>query len=60
MTRGIKVWLVVAVLFSLVNLAGMWIAAVRGEVLHTSAHAGLLLVGAYAVWRLARRRVAAY
>lgn len=58
MTRRSKVWLVVAVLFISVNLAGAGIAAVQGELLHTGVHAGLLLLGAYLVWRLAPRRYA--
>ena len=56
MTRRCKVWLVVAVLFMLVNFAGGVIAAVRGELLHAGTHAGLLLLGAYVVWLLAARR----
>ena len=56
MTRRSKVWLVVAVLFTFVNLGGAVIAAVRGELLHTGMHVGLLLLGAYLVWRLAPRR----
>lgn len=53
-----KVWWVVAVLFSVVNLAGAVYAAWQEEKLHTDIHVGLLLVGAYFVWRLAPRRVA--
>jgi hypothetical protein len=55
MTRRSKVWLVVAVLFTLVNLAGAGIAAADGELLHTCIHVALLLLGAYFVWRLAPR-----
>ena len=58
MTRRPKLWLAVAVLFSLVNFAGGVIAAARGELLHAGTHAGLLLLGAYLVWRLAPRRYA--
>ncbi len=58
MTRRSKVWLVVAVPFIFVNLAGGVIAALQGELLHTGIHAGLVLVGAYIVWRLAPRRYA--
>jgi hypothetical protein len=58
MTRRSKVWLVVAVLFTIVNFAGGVIAAAAGELLHTGVHAGLLLLGAYVVWRLAPRRYA--
>ncbi len=55
MTRLSKVWLALAVLFVLVNLGGVGIAAVRGELLHTGIHVLLLLPGAYVVWRLAPR-----
>ncbi len=58
MTRRSKVWLVVAVLFTFLNFAGGVFAAARGELLHTGIHAGLLLLGAYLVWRLAPRRYA--
>jgi len=50
-----KLWLVAASLFTLANLGGAGMAAVAGEVLHTAAHVGLLLLGAYFVWRLAPR-----
>jgi hypothetical protein len=50
-----KLWFVVASLFTLANLGGAGMAAVAGEVLHTAAHVGLLLLGAYFVWRLAPR-----
>jgi hypothetical protein len=56
MTRRSKVWLVMAVLFTLVNLGGAGMAAADGELLHAGAHAALLLLGAYLVWRLAPRR----
>lgn len=58
MTRRSKVWLVVAVLFIFANLGGGVIAALRGELLHTGLHAGLILLGAYLGWRLAPRRYA--
>ncbi len=54
MTRRSKVWLVVAVLFIFLNVAGGVYAATRGELLHTGIHAGL----AYLAWRLALRRYA--
>jgi hypothetical protein len=53
MTRGVKVWWVAAVLFSLVNLVAEVFAAARLEVLHACIHALLLLVGVYFVWQLA-------
>ncbi len=52
MTRRSKVWLTVAVLFIVVNVAGGVFAAAQGELLHTGIHAGL----AYLMWRLALRR----
>jgi len=50
-----KLWFVVASLFTLINLGGAVVAAVTGGVLHTAAHVGLSLLGAYFVWRLAPR-----
>ena len=58
MTRRSKVWLVVAVPFFVINLAGGVFAALQGELLHTGIHAGLTLLGAYLVWRLAPSRYA--
>lgn len=59
MTRRSRIWLVVAVLFILLNVAGGVNAAMRGEALHTSAHAGLVLLGAFAVWLLVPKGPAA-
>ena len=56
MTRRFKIWLVVAVLFTLLNLAGGVVAAMQGEILHAGAHAGLMLLGAFAVWLLVPKR----
>ncbi|HEV2642943.1 MAG TPA: hypothetical protein VGT98_09560 [Candidatus Elarobacter sp.] len=55
MTRKSRIWLVVAVLFTLVNLAGGIVAAAGGEVLHASTHFVLTLVGAYYARRIWRR-----
>jgi len=55
MTRRSKVWLVLAALFTLVNLAGAPMAAAAGEGLHAATHVALMLLGAYLVWRLAPR-----
>jgi hypothetical protein len=55
MTRRSKLWLVLAALFTLLNLAGVPMAAAAGERLHTAAHVGLMLLGAFLVWRLAPR-----
>lgn len=50
-----RLWFVVASLFTLANLAGAGVAAVGGEALHTAAHIGLMILGAYFAWRLAPR-----
>jgi ABC-type nickel/cobalt efflux system permease component RcnA len=56
-----RVWLVVAVLFILVNVAGGVYSAWQAEWLHTGVHAVLALLGEYFVWRrLTSRRVADY
>lgn len=60
MTPRSRIWLVLAVLFVVVNLAGAAFAAARGELLHACIHAVLLLVGAYFVGRLAARRIDSY
>ena len=60
MTRSAKVWWVVAMLFTLVNLAGEVYAAMQWEVLHACIHAVLMLVGVYFVWRLAPGRAESY
>lgn len=50
-----RLWLVGAVLFTLVNLGGIVIALRAGEGNHAGVHVGLTIVGAYAAWRLMRR-----
>ena len=55
MTRRRKGWWVVAVLFTLINLAGAGYAAAVGDRPHAAVHVALLVVGAYWMWRLARR-----
>ena len=55
MTRRSKLWLAAASLFTVLNLGGAGFAAADGEWLHTAAHIGLMLVGAYFVWRIASR-----
>jgi len=50
-----KLWLAAASLFTLINLGGAGMAAVAGEGLHTAAHVGLLILGAYFVWWLTPR-----
>jgi hypothetical protein len=60
MTRRAKIWWVVALLFSVVNLAGAVSAVLQAEPIHAGIHAGLMVLGVYLVWRLAPRRVAEY
>jgi hypothetical protein len=60
MTRRARIWQIVAVLFTLANLGGLWLAAVQGELLHTAIHGVLLLLGVYLVWRLLPRRDPGY
>lgn len=52
MTRRARIGLVVAVLFSLLNLGGLGYAVAMGELLHSVVHAVLFAVGAYLAWRL--------
>lgn len=52
-TRRSRFWFVVASVFTFINLAGAVQAVAAGEGLHAAAHVGLLIVGAYFVWRLA-------
>jgi hypothetical protein len=56
MTRRSKIWLVVAVLFNLVNLGGAVIAALQGEVLHACGHVLLLIPGVYVMRRVLATR----
>ena len=58
--RRTRIWWLVAVLFTLVNMGGAVVAALNGEVLHADVHGALTFVGAYFVWRLSSRRVADY
>jgi hypothetical protein len=58
MTRRFRLWLVVATLGTLANVAGGVMAVVSGEALHAGVHAGLALLGAYAIRRLAPQRLA--
>jgi hypothetical protein len=60
MTPRSRVWIVVAVLFLLINVAGGAFAAWQGEWVHTGVHAVLALLGELWVWRLTSRRVAEY
>ena len=60
MTRRAKIWLAVAVLFTVINVLGGVFAALQGELAHTGIHVALALLGEYVVWRLWPRRVASY
>jgi len=55
MTRRRKVWLTVATLFTLINIVSVGFAAAAGEGPHAATHVALSLVGAFFMWRLARR-----
>jgi hypothetical protein len=60
MTRRMKIWLAISVVFVLVNVAGMWMAARAEEGMHTTIHVLLTLAGVIAVRALLSRRVAQY
>ena len=53
MNRRAKLWRAAAVLFGIVNLAGMGFALAMDEMMHAMAHAFLLFVGlgAYLLWK---------
>lgn len=51
-----RILLVVAVVFTLLNAAGVVMAALAGEMLHTATHAALTVLGALAAAALAHRR----
>jgi hypothetical protein len=54
MTRRARVWLIVSVVFALVNVAGAVFAAASGEVIHASTHVALAFVGAAVALRIWR------
>lgn len=56
MTRARKGWIVVTALFTLLNLAGIVMAGVAGEAMHTLGHALLAMLGIGLVAHLAGRR----
>jgi hypothetical protein len=59
MKRRFTVGLVLAVLFTLLNIGGGVYAGLMGEVRHAGLHAALVLVGVYVTWLvIARRRFA--
>ena len=53
--RGKAAWRVAAVVFTVVNLVGLGMAAAVGEGIHSAVHVVLSLAGAAAVWHLGRR-----
>lgn len=58
MSRRSRILFVVAVLFTLLNIGGLIMAAVAGEPGHTAIHAALVLLGAFVAAGLAGRRLA--
>jgi hypothetical protein len=56
MTRWSRVWLAVASVFTLINLAGAGMAAGGGEMRHALLHVALTLVGGYFMWRFMSKR----
>lgn len=60
MTRRVSIALVVAALFFLVNVGGAWYALTLRELPHAVTHAGLALLGAWAIGQLAARRIQSY
>ena len=56
MSRRNRIWRVVAVVFTAVNLVGLGMAAAAGEQAHSGVHVALALLGAFGVWRLGARR----
>ena len=53
MTRRARLWRAGAVLFGIINIAGMGLALAMNEMMHAMAHVFLLFVGigAYLLWR---------
>jgi hypothetical protein len=55
MTSRPRLWLVLASLFTAVNVGGAVFAAASGEALHAAVHVALVFLGAHVLWRLAPR-----
>src|SRR5512140_3341124 len=55
MTRRTKIWLGVAVVFTIINVAGAVWAGMMGEVPHCLLHVGLTLAGMVWMWWLVAR-----
>jgi TRAP-type uncharacterized transport system fused permease subunit len=60
MSLRAKIWLLLAFVFTCVNVFGVWYAAVHHELIHTAIHAGLLVLTAVLVGRFMPRRVPNY
>jgi hypothetical protein len=60
MSLRAKLWLVLAFLFTCVNLFGVWYAALHHEVMHAAVHAVLLVLTPVLVRRFIPRRVPSY
>ena len=60
MVRRQRLWLIASIVFTLVNLVGEVLAAMRWEWVHAAVHGLLLLVGMYGVWRFLPSRAASY
>lgn len=58
MSLRARIGLVVAVLFTLLNVGGVWIAGVERELFHAVIHVVFAYVGAFVAWRLLPTRAA--
>ena len=58
MPRRTRIWWVLAVLFTLINLGGLLVAARSGETPHAVVHVVLMVLGIYVARRLRPRRAA--
>lgn len=54
MSRGSRIWALIAGVFTVVNVGAAGFALALGEPRHAISHVGLMLIG-YVVWRLAWR-----
>lgn len=60
MTTRSWIWFIVAVLFTLLNVAAVWYAGMLGEMVHAGGHVVLAFGGAFVARHLAPRRVAVH
>ena len=56
MPRRSRIWIALAVLFTLGNIAGGVYAGMMGEMRHAGIHVVLAAIGAYVAWLMATRR----